>query len=355
MTETTSAKPSFGWTYDKPCDTMEWTELHCAVMKCTTKVDDVRSSDLTITCLPEGDEALAALAESQPFLHVLVQEQGEKFKAGKVGSCTAVARTISSEGRLQKQVVLGVGSLDNGSKVGSAIADLCASEKGVKSCAVDLSSCGEVQEDFLFGLATNFYSDLYSDNRYRNGDKQKFPAKELEKVWISFSNNDNIAEKADAAIEKGIKMARGVALSKDIVNAPHSVLNSLSLMNTALRLAEESPLLEVKILDKDECEQRGMGSFLGVARGSETPPYFIHLTYRPADGKVNRKVGCVGKGLLFDTGGYNIKTQMMALMKFDCGGAAAVLGAARAIAALEPEGVEVRDYVFYSVGSKSRQ
>lgn len=48
----------------------------------------------------------------------------------------------------------------------------------------------------------------------------------------------------------------------------------------------------------------------------------------------------MGKGLLFDTGGYNIKTSMMEMMKFDCGGAAAVLGAARAVAALEPEGVE---------------
>jgi leucyl aminopeptidase len=54
----------------------------------------------------------------------------------------------------------------------------------------------------------------------------------------------------------------------------------------------------------------------------------------------SRKVGIVGKGLLFDTGGYNIKTAGMELMKFDCGGAAAVLGAARAIAALQPEGVE---------------
>ena len=42
-----------------------------------------------------------------------------------------------------------------------------------------------------------------------------------------------------------------------------------------------------------------------------------------------------------DTGGYNIKTRMMELMKFDCGGAAAVLGAARAIALLAPEDVEV--------------
>ena len=39
-------------------------------------------------------------------------------------------------------------------------------------------------------------------------------------------------------------------------------------------------------------------------------------------------------------GGYNIKTGMMELMKFDCGGAAAVLGAARAVGALKPPGVE---------------
>jgi len=55
----------------------------------------------------------------------------------------------------------------------------------------------------------------------------------------------------------------------------------------------------------------------------------------------SKKIGAVGKGLLFDTGGYNIKTGMMELMKFDCGGSAAVLGAAKAIGSLEPEGVEV--------------
>ena len=57
-------------------------------------------------------------------------------------------------------------------------------------------------------------------------------------------------------------------------------------------------------------------------------------------GQNRKKVGIVGKGLLFDTGGYNIKTQMMELMKFDCGGSAAVLGAARAVGDIKPEGVE---------------
>lgn len=60
---------------------------------------------------------------------------------------------------------------------------------------------------------------------------------------------------------------------------------------------------------------------------------------------VRKKVGIVGKGLLFDTGGYNIKTAMMELMKFDCGGSAAVLGAARAIGELAPEGVEAHIFV----------
>lgn len=57
------------------------------------------------------------------------------------------------------------------------------------------------------------------------------------------------------------------------------------------------------------------------------------------------QVAIVGKGLTFDSGGYNLKAgpgSMIELMKFDMGGAAATLGAARILAATQPEGVEVR-------------
>ena len=54
-------------------------------------------------------------------------------------------------------------------------------------------------------------------------------------------------------------------------------------------------------------------------------------------------IGLVGKGLTFDSGGYNLKVGgMIEMMKFDMGGAGAVLGAAQAIAGIKPEGVEVR-------------
>lgn len=56
------------------------------------------------------------------------------------------------------------------------------------------------------------------------------------------------------------------------------------------------------------------------------------------------QIAVVGKGLTFDSGGYNLKAgpgSMIELMKFDMGGAAATLGAARILAGLQPEGVEV--------------
>ena len=90
-----------------------------------------------------------------------------------------------------------------------------------------------------------------------------------------------------------------------------------------------------------------MGSYLGVSEASDEPPKFIHLTYRPAGGAEatgNKVIALVGKGLTFDSGGYNLKAgpgSMIEMMKFDMGGAAATLGAARIIAELAPEGVEV--------------
>lgn len=163
---------------------------------------------------------------------------------------------------------------------------------------------------------------------------------DLKQVTLVHEGCFEDVESRNNELEAGKNLAKGIFLTKDIVNAPHNVLNSLSLANVAKKIAAESNgMLKCTILGKKECEARGMGSYLGVARGSETEPQFIHLTYKPK-GDIKRKVGIVGKGLLFDTGGYNIKTAMMELMKFDCGGSAAVLGAARAVAALAPEGVE---------------
>jgi len=189
---------------------------------------------------------------------------------------------------------------------------------------------------------------FYSFSRYRTGKKVEIKAEDVKTVKLLMEGSVGDS----AAITTGLNLANGCSLTKDIVNAPHNVLNSESLADTAKRIAKESGgSITCEILGKKECEKRGMGAYLGVARGSETDPQFIHLTYKPS-GEIKKKVGIVGKGLLFDTGGYNIKTAMMELMKFDCGGAAAVLGAARAVGDIKPDGVEAHFCVAACENSK---
>jgi leucyl aminopeptidase len=214
------------------------------------------------------------------------------------------------------------------SKIGSSLASQCNANKKVSTCSIVLPPAFPIDDAPLADLSSDFYSTLYADNRYRTGDKIDIKAEDLKSVTIVAEGGVSNADAASAAIEAGKHLANGVALTKDIVNAPHNVLNSESLANVAKRIADESGgTIKCLILDKEECEKRGMGAYLGVARGSETEPQFIHLTYTPKNGNIVKKVGIVGKGLLFDTGGYNIKTAMMELMKFDCGGSVSVLDA----------------------------
>jgi leucyl aminopeptidase len=292
------------------------------------------------TSAKELDDALGGA------LTDLAAENSKAFMNGGSAGTMTPAMRIVSDGEAKRFILLGLGTEDPEKaiesttimKLGAAVASACHDQKKATSCNVILPSQIESSASTLTDFSTAFYSSLYSDNRYRTGKKVEIKAEDVKSVTLF--REGGAVDGAESSISTGLNLAKGVSLTKDIVNAPHNVLNSISLADTAKKIAEESGgTITCEILGKDECEKRGMGCYLGVARGSETEPQFIHLTYKPS-GDVKKKVGVVGKGLLFDTGGYNIKTQMMELMKFDCGGAAAVLGAARAVGQNRPEGVE---------------
>jgi len=149
---------------------------------------------------------------------------------------------------------------------------------------------------------------------------------------------------ADAAVITAAKtVAAGMLLTRGVVGSPANYLTPTSMAATATELAAEFDSLSITVLEKAECEARGMGAYLGVSQGACEPPKFIHMTYTPAGG-ASKKIALIGKGLTFDSGGYNIKAgagSMIEKMKFDMGGAGAVLGAARVVAGLAPAGVEV--------------
>lgn len=109
------------------------------------------------------------------------------------------------------------------------------------------------------------------------------------------------------------------------------------LAERARKMAQEVGL-KVEVYGADKLKELKMGAFWGVAQGSDEPPALIVLHYEPTDAPATPVLGLVGKGVTFDTGGISIKpADGMEKMKYDMAGAAAMIGAMRAIALLKPK------------------
>nr|CAB3449826.1 unnamed protein product [Digitaria exilis] len=151
--------------------------------------------------------------------------------------------------------------------------------------------------------------------------------------------------KAVQATSAAIVLASPSVIQEELKLNAAAAIASAALAEAAAKIASTySDVFTATILDEEKCRELKMGTYLAVAAASANPPRFIHLCYRPTRGNVKRKLAIVGKGLTFDSGGYNIKASPIAnieLMKWDMGGSAAVFGAAKALGQIKPPGVEV--------------
>ncbi len=174
---------------------------------------------------------------------------------------------------------------------------------------------------------------LYTFRKYQaahfNGNSQG--VKQI-RLLVNDANDTTI----NAAVHRGIALAEATNFARDLVNEPPNVLTPTELANRACAMAKQFGL-EYEVLDRPEMEKLGMGGLLGVSRGSQKPPKFIILRYRGAPQSENKGIALVGKGITFDSGGLSLKSaDGMRNMKTDMGGAAAVICAMQAIAALKP-------------------
>jgi leucyl aminopeptidase len=155
----------------------------------------------------------------------------------------------------------------------------------------------------------------------------------LRKLTLSVPQRSDLAA-GEAAAARGLAIAHGMDLARDLGNLPANVCTPKYLAERALAMAQEFPDLKVTVLERKEMEELGMGSFLSVTAGAEEPPRFIVVEYLRSPRKQKPAV-LVGKGITFDTGGISLKPAAdMDQMKFDMCGAASVLGTLRAIAEL---------------------
>jgi leucyl aminopeptidase len=119
--------------------------------------------------------------------------------------------------------------------------------------------------------------------------------------------------------------------ARDFVNEPVITLSASEWSKRIKALGKKSGF-SVTVFDKKKIESLGMGGLLGVNKGSVEPPTFNILEWKPKNAKNKKPIVLVGKGVVYDTGGYNVKTVQMANMKCDMGGGAAVCGALTAVA-----------------------
>ncbi|MCB0663443.1 MAG: leucyl aminopeptidase family protein [Saprospiraceae bacterium] len=158
--------------------------------------------------------------------------------------------------------------------------------------------------------------------------KDVFITLQIQKDWTFW---------AQQLAPKTVSTARTQIRIMDLVNAPANKKRPEVLGQWAKDSGEQFGY-SVKVLDKTDIEKEGLHGLLAVNRGSEDPPVFILMEYKPKKQTKEKLTtfGLIGKGVTFDTGGISLKpSSNMYLMKSDMGGAAAIMGTVELAARLQ--------------------
>ncbi len=299
----------------------------------------VRDEDVTgyagpalVVAVPSGEaplnEAARAVDERLDGLIARLRAAGE-IKGG-LGE-TTILHTL---GKLPAERIIVVGAGDPakltvaGLRRMAASAARAARKAGLSSYATtvyrreDLPAVTDAQL-----LAEGTILGLYRFDGYRESD-----VKDVRDMAVLPRALDRA--EVEEGIRRGREIAAGVTLARDLINEPPNVLTPAELARRAQAMAHEQGL-SCEVFDREKMRELGMAAILGVAEGSDEPPAFIILRHGAPRAGAPAGPCLVGKGITFDSGGISIKpAENMHQMKGDMGGAAAVIGAMRALAGL---------------------
>jgi leucyl aminopeptidase len=203
---------------------------------------------------------------------------------------------------------------------GAAVRSLCTPR--IREIAISMPARDAAETE---AVALGALLGSYTFGKYRDGGQQSGPGLTL------LAHGD---QAAPAAARAQI-LATAMSLVRDLVNTSPSQLYPETFAAEASRIAAEGGL-DIDVLDEKALADGGYGGITGVGQGSVHPPRLVRLAYtHPA---ARQTVVFAGKGITFDSGGLSLKpSKSMETMKSDMGGAAAVLAALQAVAALRPE------------------
>jgi leucyl aminopeptidase len=175
----------------------------------------------------------------------------------------------------------------------------------------------------LYALANS----LYEFNEHKTGKDNGAMTIQNVQVLADARNRATVQR----AVKEANALHAGLNFARDLGNQPPNICNPTYLLREARKLSKIDNV-KVSALDERKMAELGMGAFLSVSQGSDTPGRMIIVDYQGGKAGAAPLV-LVGKGITFDTGGISLKPGLnMDEMKFDMCGAATVLGAVRAAA-----------------------
>ena len=252
---------------------------------------------------------------------------------GATGAQDEVTKIVSG-GALPAPVIVAVGLGALGGQepadsealrraAGAAVRSAAAGQAG--HVAISLPAGDGTQAE---AVALGALLGRYAFTKYRTGGQPSQPE-------LTLLAADDVTNDITGAVSRAQTLADAMTLARDLVNTSPADLYPESFAAQAEQIARASGL-DVEVLDEKALADGGYGGICGVGQGSMRPPRLVRLSYtRPG---AARTVVFAGKGITFDSGGLSLKqAKSMEIMKSDMGGAAAVLGALQAIAALQPE------------------
>lgn len=262
------------------------------------------------------------------------------LKRGDLPTKLGAARMINPlpGSKVRRVVVVGLGSKaeftrrEYAKAVGAGL-DLIKSRDITE--AINYLSAEAVHDCSAYYLG-RIAAQALGNHAYRFNDMKsgKHAAPKLKKLGLAGADRS-----ATKALLKGAAHGAGIALgmhfTRDLANMPPNICHPTYLAKQAKALVKKNTKLTVEVLEEAQMRKLGMHSLLSVGHGSEQPSKLIVMNYRGAKA-AQKPIVLVGKGITFDTGGISLKPGPgMDEMKYDMGGAAAVMGAMAATVELQ--------------------
>jgi leucyl aminopeptidase len=266
---------------------------------------------------------LAALGPSQQAVSAALDRQRFEGEASSTSD-----QFIDDRGAVRRLLVVGTGAGAAPTEAAEKLGGTAASRlqtSGEKTAVIDISGLGyDADAAARVGLAAALRSWRYDRYRTKLKDSQK-PT--LEEIVVA-GGDSGAARRYE---QRWAPVVEGVSLTRELVTEPANIIYPESFVER-VRASIEGSGLEVEVLDRAAMEKLGMGALLGVAQGSVREARLLVLKWN-GGGKGGQPTAFVGKGVTFDTGGISIKPAAgMEAMKWDMGGAGAVVGALKALA-----------------------